>query len=125
LAKFLTSSATTANPAPASPARAASTAAFRASKLVWKAISSMVLMIFPVSSLLLLISRMASAISCICPLTLETTSSASAIRDLAAATFSPLSLVMPDIVSIEAHVSAMLADCSVAPSARQWLAEAR
>jgi len=51
MARFLTSLATTAKPAPASPARAASTAAFRASRLVWKAISSIVLMILEVSSL--------------------------------------------------------------------------
>ena len=44
-----TSSATTAKPLPATPARAASTAAFKARILVWKAISSMVLMIFPIS----------------------------------------------------------------------------
>lgn len=36
-----TSWATTANPAPLDPARAASTEAFSASKLVWKAIPSM------------------------------------------------------------------------------------
>jgi len=35
---FLTSSATMANPLPASPARAASMAAFRANKFVWLAI---------------------------------------------------------------------------------------
>ena len=51
MARLRTSSATTANPAPASPARAASTAAFKARRLVWKAISSMVLIILPVSSL--------------------------------------------------------------------------
>ena len=45
-ARARTSSATTAKPAPASPARAASTAALSARMLVWKAISSMVLMIF-------------------------------------------------------------------------------
>ena len=39
-AKFLTSDATTAKPRPCSPALAASTAAFNASKFVWKAISS-------------------------------------------------------------------------------------
>ena len=42
-----TSEATTAKPRPASPARAASTPAFRASRLVWKAISSMTPMIWP------------------------------------------------------------------------------
>ena len=39
-ARLRTSSATTANPLPASPARAASTAAFKASRFVWKAMSS-------------------------------------------------------------------------------------
>ena len=39
-AKLRTSEATTANPRPASPARAASTAALSASKLVCRAISS-------------------------------------------------------------------------------------
>jgi len=58
MARFLTSSATTANPAPASPALAASTAALSASKFVWKAISSMVLIIFDVSSLAFEISSM-------------------------------------------------------------------
>ncbi len=51
MARLRTSSATTANPAPASPARAASTAALSASRFVWKAISSMVLTILPVSAL--------------------------------------------------------------------------
>nr|WP_272503475.1 hypothetical protein [Brachyspira hyodysenteriae] len=41
-AKFLTSAATTANPLPCSPARAASTEALRASILVWNAISSII-----------------------------------------------------------------------------------
>ncbi|KJR42453.1 secreted protein [Candidatus Magnetoovum chiemensis] len=39
-ASFLTSSATTAKPRPCSPALAASIAAFRASRFVWSAISS-------------------------------------------------------------------------------------
>ena len=41
-----TSEATTAKPRPASPARAASTPAFSASRLVWKAISSITPMIW-------------------------------------------------------------------------------
>ena len=45
-----TSSATTANPFPASPARAASMAALSASRLVWSAIPSMTLTILPISS---------------------------------------------------------------------------
>src|SRR3954453_4467511 len=43
-ARSLTSLATTANPLPASPARAASMVAFRASRLVWAATLSMTLM---------------------------------------------------------------------------------
>ncbi|GBU20127.1 hypothetical protein R80B4_00001 [Fibrobacteres bacterium R8-0-B4] len=50
IARLRTSSATTANPLPASPARAASTAALRARRLVWKAMSSIVLMILAVLS---------------------------------------------------------------------------
>ena len=64
LARLRTSSATTANPLPASPALAASTAAFRARILVWKAMSSMVLMILlisleerAISSIAVIISR--------------------------------------------------------------------
>ncbi len=45
-----TSSATTAKPLPASPARAASMAALRASRLVWSAIPSITLTILPISS---------------------------------------------------------------------------
>ena len=66
LARLRTSSATTANPLPAVPARAASTAALRARMLVWKAMSSMVLMILPISADFLPMSSMASIISCIC-----------------------------------------------------------
>ncbi len=45
LARLCTSSATTAKPFPAEPARAASTAAFKARILVWKEISSIILII--------------------------------------------------------------------------------
>ena len=47
-ARLRTSSATTENPFPAFPARAASTAAFRARMLVWNAMSLMVLMMVPI-----------------------------------------------------------------------------
>ena len=43
-ARLRTSVATTANPRPCSPARAASTAAFSASRLVWNAMPSITLM---------------------------------------------------------------------------------
>ena len=48
VARFRTSSATTAKPLPAAPALAASTAALRARMLVWKAMFSMVAMILPI-----------------------------------------------------------------------------
>ena len=51
LASSLTSLATTANPLPASPARAASMVAFRASRLVCWAIEVMTLMTLPISAL--------------------------------------------------------------------------
>ena len=50
LARFFTCSATTANPLPASPALAASIAAFRASRFVWDAMSSIASMIVPICS---------------------------------------------------------------------------
>ena len=68
LARFLTSSATTAKPLPAAPALAASTAALSASMLVWNAISSIVLIIFPISPDVWLISFIALIISSICSL---------------------------------------------------------
>ena len=61
LARSRTSLATTEKPLPAVPALAASTEAFNARIFVWKAISSMVLIIFPISLDLLLISEMASS----------------------------------------------------------------
>src|SRR5271156_2726308 len=62
IARFRTSSATTANPLPASPARAASTAALRARRFVWNAISSIVLMILAVLTALFWMSAMAAFI---------------------------------------------------------------
>lgn len=57
LARLRTSSATTANPFPAAPARAASTAALSARILVWNAISSMVFVILLILEDLSLISE--------------------------------------------------------------------
>ena len=61
-ARLRTSSATTAKPLPAVPARAASTAAFSARMLVWKAIFSMVAMILPICSEASAMSAMADTI---------------------------------------------------------------
>ncbi|CSH94529.1 Uncharacterised protein [Shigella sonnei] len=58
LARLRTSPATTAKPRPCSPARAASTAAFRARILVWKAIPSITLIMSPIFCELVAISCM-------------------------------------------------------------------
>ena len=57
-----TSSATTAKLRPASPARAASTAALRARRLVWKAMSLMSLMIWEVPSVEVRMAAIAASI---------------------------------------------------------------
>ena len=62
-ARARTSSATTAKPRPCSPARAASMAAFSASRLVWSAMSSMVATIAPICSDLSPSDEIASAFS--------------------------------------------------------------
>ena len=64
-ARFLTSSATTAKPLPCCPALAASTAAFSAKILVWKAISSITFIILEMLLDDELISFIAFNISCI------------------------------------------------------------
>ena len=119
-----TSSATTAKPMPASPARAASTAAFSARMLVWKAISSIVLMIFATSSLDVLMSRMAlfiASMSCVPVSAAARASFASAVARWAP---SALRCVVLDISSSEELVSSREAACSLEPSASDWLEDA-
>ena len=65
-ARLRTSAATTAKPRPCSPARAASTAALRASRFVWNAMSSITAMISA-------IFRAARVISCIAVTASDTT----------------------------------------------------
>ena len=63
-ASLRTSSATTANPLPASPALAASIAAFNASKFVWAAMSVIISSVLAISSpLCVIISTLADAFS--------------------------------------------------------------
>ena len=120
LARFLTSSATTANPFPASPALAASTAAFSARMLVWNAMSSMVLMIFPISLERSLISPMADSISCILRLLSAASFPTSLARSLAFCALSAFCFTWEDISLTVAASSSMEEACSVAPWDRAW-----
>jgi hypothetical protein len=107
-ASLRTSEATTAKPRPCSPARAASTAAFRASRSVWRAISC-TMVIFSA------IVRMASTAR----LTASPEISAS-LADWRAifsvwAALSAFCLMLEAISSIEAEASSADEACSVAP----------
>ena len=111
-ARLRTSEATTAKPRPASPARAASTAALSASRLVWRAISSMT----PMMSEIL---REESSIFAIASTALATTwpprsaTSRVVMADwLACWAFSAFFFTVAEISSIEAEVSSRLAACS-------------
>ena len=115
LARFLTSSATTANPLPALPALAASTAAFSARIFVWNAISSIVLMIFPISPEDVLISDIAASISCILRLLSPASSPTSTDFLLASWAPSALRLIFVEISLIVAASSSTEEACSVAP----------
>ena len=111
-ARLRTSEATTAKPRPASPARAASTAALSASRLVWRAISS----ITPMMSEIL---RDESSILAIASTALATTwpprSATSRVvpaDELACLAFSAFFFTVAEISSIEAEVCSRLAACS-------------
>ena len=119
-ARLRTSSATTAKPLPAVPARAASTAAFRARMLVWKAMSSMVLRILLISWELSLISAMASIISCILLLHWVMLSPTSLALLLALRALSAFWVTCWETSLMEAASSSTELACSVEPWARTW-----
>ncbi len=111
-ARLRTSEATTAKPRPASPARAASTAALSASRLVWRAISS-------ITEMMSEILRDDSSIPAIAVTASATTvsprpaiSRASWVSALARCAFSAFCFTVAAISSIEAEVSSRLAACS-------------
>ena len=111
-AKLRTSVATTAKPRPASPARAASTAALSASRLVCRAISSITPMMSEILREELSIWPMAStALATTSPPRLAT-SRALAADWLACCAFSAFFFTVTAISSIEAEVSSRLAACS-------------
>ncbi len=109
-ASLRTSEATTAKPRPCSPARAASTAALRASRSVWRAISCT--------------TRIFSAIVCIALTALPTASplawaSAADWRAIfsVCVALSAFCLMLDAISSIEEEASSVDDACSVAPCA--------
>ena len=111
-ARLRTSPATTAKPLPCSPARAASTAAFSASKLVWKAISSITPIISAIFLLLALISDIASTARCTTSPPFSAWSRAAEASWLASRALSAFCLTVEVISSILDAVSSRLEACS-------------
>ncbi len=107
-ASFRTSAATTAKPLPCSPARAASMAAFRASRFVWRAISPMI-EIFPVISF-----RATMASETAFPLSTASAADLSAIFSVSRA-LSAFCRIVAFISSMEAEACSAEVACSVAP----------
>src|SRR5581483_5254522 len=111
-ARLRTSLATTAKPRPCSPARAASTAALSASRLVWKAMSSMT----PMMSAIFFDASLIPAMAATAWLTTEPPfsawSRAARASWLACAALSAFCLTVVVISSMEEAVSSREADCS-------------
>ncbi len=120
-ARVRTSLATTAKPRPCSPARAASTAAFKARMLVWKAMPSMTEMMSAILrdevSMPLILSEtwLASVPPC------EATAAAPAANWLACRACSAFCLTVEVSSSIDAAVSSRLAACCSVRRARSSL----
>ncbi len=123
-ASLRTSAATTAKPRPCSPARAASTAALRASRSVWRAISCTIRIFSAMVSIALTASVTARP---------EASASLAASRAMLSvwAALSAFCLMLAVICSIEDEASSAEAACSVAPwlscseaAAISWLPEA-
>ena len=114
LASAPTSPATTAKPRPCSPARAASTAAFSASRFVWKAISSITAMISAIRCEFCWISCIVATTRCTSLPPCSATVAAPVARSLALRAASAFSLTVLFSSSIaEAVSSSEPACCSV------------
>ena len=120
-ARDRTSSATTAKPRPASPARAASTAALSASRLVWKAISLMSFRMSEVRSAPWRIRSMAPCIFATTFVPRRAASRPSFARELACSASSAVRWVVVARVEVEDWVCSRLAACWEAPLATAWL----
>ena len=114
-ARFRTSSATTANPIPASPALAASTAAFKARIFVWNAISSITLMILEIFWLAVFNSSMAATVPSSELLASANSVCRRPINSTAARVFSVFLRAMELISSLDDDVSSKEAACSEDP----------
>ncbi|OPZ59246.1 MAG: hypothetical protein BWY87_01100 [Deltaproteobacteria bacterium ADurb.Bin510] len=114
LASARTSSATTAKPLPCSPARAASTAAFKASRLVWKATSLTVAVISRIWLAAWVMASMAVAISRERVTFWLTRSMAPAALRRPSSALPAAALIELVISSMVAAISSTLAACSVA-----------
>ena len=117
-ARLLTSCATTEKPLPASPARAASIAAFKDKRLVCSAISSMLLIMSPIFAEPALISDIAWIIDCICWLQASAFFSASKERRFALEALSAVSLTCSETLAMLAVSSSNTLAWSVVLSAR-------
>ena len=123
-ARLFTSSATTAKPLPVSPALAASTAAFSASRLVWKEISSIVLIMPPISWEALEISSIASFRSAIFSLQISSCLAASVEQLLASSASAEVRSTWPDSSWMLADNSSTADACWIAPSESTSASEA-
>jgi len=109
-ASFRISSATTAKPRPASPAWAASIAAFMAKRLVWEATWSITPIVSITSSTLAPISPIISFV-------LATRSPPAEVMSMREETASRRSLAMRATLAIDALISSIEADVSVTAAA--------
>ncbi|MPN44504.1 hypothetical protein SDC9_192069 [bioreactor metagenome] len=118
LARLRTSSATTAKPLPASPARAASTAALSARILVWKAMSSMTLIILLISADEPAMASIAASMLSMCPPPCSTSSCARWESAVASRAFWAFCFTCRAMSWREAESSSMELACSTAPCER-------
>ena len=120
-ARLRTSEATTAKPRPCSPARAASTAAFSARMLVWKAIPSITAMISDMRPALRSIASTECTACSITPLPCSTAWRTWAVQRSAATAVSALFCTTAVTCSTLTTVCATFEACSSVRAARAWL----
>mmetsp|Transcript_5508 Transcript_5508/g.13225 ORF Transcript_5508/g.13225 Transcript_5508/m.13225 type:complete len:293 (-) Transcript_5508:532-1410(-) len=123
-ARARTSPATTAKPLPCSPARAASTAAFRASRLVWKAMLSMSCTISPIRWDDAAMPPMVSVTECTTSALRRDTSCSSPTTPLAACVPVLVWRTVAAICSMLATVCCRFAAWASVRPARSWLPRA-